>query len=215
MSERQITTDDVQTSAETLLNHASDVRAPITTRFEEIQERRRVRLVKAQERLKTHLGEDNPRVIALGRAASRAAEFKGSLDKTAERETNQPKLKPNEWLVFGRVIDATGKPIPKLCVRLFDRDPGRAGDKAPGKADEPLGTAETTETGDFTIDLSKDLVRRGYSVVYTKYPFKDEADYLKAEAAARKELAGFWSNEAIKARIAALKQLWKEDRKDD
>lgn len=68
--------------------------------------------------------------------------------------------------------------------------------------------------GKYTVDVGLDLVRRGYTVVYTRYDFSMMADYLVAEDESRAQNAGFWSNERIAARAASLQLLWKEKKND-
>ncbi len=76
-----------------------------------------------------------------------------------------------------------------------------------------LGTLHLQdESGDYTRDLGLDLVRKGYALVYTRYPFDKMSDYLVVEAEARSEHAGFWSDPVVSSRAAALKMLWEEER---
>lgn len=149
---QEITVNDVKDELEKLLGRASGVRGSITAEFGKVQEKRIARLEKAQARLKEALGADHPRVIALGRAASQAVERKQAFEDTskreAKREARRRELKPNEWVVFGRVLDAAGAPIPNLCVRAFDEDRW--------SCDDPLGSDETDEFGDFFIVYGQD-----------------------------------------------------------
>ena len=61
-------------------------------------------------------------------------------------------------------------------------------------------------------DLAEDLVRRGLVMVYTRYPFKRQARYLTAEAQARAQKLGLWSNPRANLRATALKAVWEADK---
>ncbi len=82
-----------------------------------------------------------------------------------------------------------------------------------GNTGRLLGTLFLREEGqDEPIDIGLDLVRKGYALVYTRYPFADMDAYLAVEAEARTAKAGFWSDPNVTARAAALKMLWAEER---
>lgn len=66
--------------------------------------------------------------------------------------------------------------------------------------------------GEYTINLAKELVSKGYSLVYTKYDFPKMDEFQKSEDKAAKELLGFWSNEQMKRRIVELKMSWEENK---
>lgn len=69
--------------------------------------------------------------------------------------------------------------------------------------------------GSYTIDLALELVRKGYTLVYTRYAFADMGAYLALQNQVEQERAGFWSSEKIAARAASLQVLWNEERRDD
>ena len=71
------------------------------------------------------------------------------------------------------------------------------------------------DDGQYSLDLGLDLVRKGYTLVYTEFEFALMSDYLAVENEAKQENAGFWSNERIRARAASLKLLWEEQKKND
>jgi hypothetical protein len=143
MAEQEVTLDDVKTSVDDLLKQATDATASTLTQFAELQEKRAARLAKAEKRLRAHLGENHPRVVALARAESKADKLKQFLHTTAVRKARRPKVGPDEWLVFGRVLDAKGKPISNLRLQVFDKDRW--------SRDDLLGTTETDEYGDFAV----------------------------------------------------------------
>lgn len=79
-----------------------------------------------------------------------------------------------------------------------------------------LGTLFLKGTGDeFTVDLGLELVRKGYTLVYTRFAFKDMQAYLTVQNEARKNKAGFWSNERISARASSMLLLWDEQRRKE
>ncbi|MBT3378624.1 MAG: hypothetical protein HN742_02520 [Lentisphaerae bacterium] len=69
--------------------------------------------------------------------------------------------------------------------------------------------------GNFTLNLSEDLIKRGYTLVYTRFDFAQMERYLEAEQAAVNNSAGLWSDSRIKGRAQMLKTLWNEERDND
>jgi hypothetical protein len=142
MAENEFTPDDVKTALDTFVDRSSDAAVPIMESFAELQEKRATRLADAEARLKEHLGEDDPRVTALRQSAFAAEGLKRSLRTTAVRDDRLPKLRAQEWMVFGRVVDSGGRPVVGVTVRVFDRD---------RKYDDLLGETTTDEYGDFAV----------------------------------------------------------------
>jgi len=142
MPENPITTDDVEAAFRELLDRSTEAVVPALEALAEAQEKRAARLAGAQARLTASLGASHPKVVALREAAVAASELKTSLDTAAVRERHRPRLKPHEWMVFGRVLDASGNPVSSLRVRVFDRD---------RKYDDLLGDTVTDEFGDFAV----------------------------------------------------------------
>ena len=62
-------------------------------------------------------------------------------------------------------------------------------------------------------DMGRELIRMGYALAYTKYPFKQLSDYLVVEGQARVESRGLWAEPAAVSRASALKAAWKRERK--
>jgi len=142
MADNEFTPDDVKTALDTFVDRSSDAAVPIMESFAELQEKRATRLADAEARLREHLGEDDPRVTALRQSAFAAEDLKRSLRTTAVRDDRLPKLRAQEWMVFGRVLDSGGRPVVGVTVRVFDRD---------RKYDDLLGETETDEYGDFAV----------------------------------------------------------------
>ena len=68
--------------------------------------------------------------------------------------------------------------------------------------------------GNVSTDVGQDLVSRGFSLVYTAYPFNREQAYLKAEDVALTEKRGLWANAAMVSRIRGLQAIWAEKREE-
>lgn len=142
MADNEFTPDDVKGALDTFIDRSSDAAVPIMQSFAELQERRAERLAGAVSRLTEELGEDDPRVTALRRSAFAAEDLKRSLRTTAARDDRLPKVGPQEWMVFGRVLDSGGRPVAGVRVRAFDRD---------RRYDDLLGETTTDEYGNFAV----------------------------------------------------------------
>ncbi|MFB2976709.1 hypothetical protein [Microseira sp. BLCC-F43] len=142
MSDPEFEVNNINALVENLLSQAAGANLQILESFANIQNRRASRLADAEARLKADLGENHPQVAALHDAAAMAAAMNHALETMAVRTARRPKVKENEWLVFGRVLDANGNPVAGVRVRIFDRD---------RIFDDLLGITETDEYGDFAI----------------------------------------------------------------
>jgi hypothetical protein len=116
--------------------------APAIATFARFQGERASRLEKGLKQIKKDLGEEHPDYVTTKAAAERAGAINMQLLSQSARIKNRPKQKPNEWVVFGQVLDATGNPVKGLTVRVFDRD---------RRYDDLLGETETDEDGDFSV----------------------------------------------------------------
>lgn len=159
MAGKKITLDEVKTSINELLKQASDARASSLKQFAELQERRAKRLANAKARMEARLGKDDKRVVALERTASLADKFRQSLIKSAERKERRPRIKADEFLVFGRVLNEEGNPIPGLRVRFFTKGQGSAKGQRSAKVkrsrNDAFGVTVTDENGNFTLVFNK------------------------------------------------------------
>jgi Transthyretin-like family len=131
---------EAKTRSDELTQSAANALAPTLTQFAQLQQARTDQLAAALDRLKSSLGEDHPRVQALGQTLAAANLIGKSLKAEATRAARRPSVSPNEYLVHGRVLDEQGRPVPGLRVRVFDRD---------RKYDDLLGDTTTDEHGDF------------------------------------------------------------------
>lgn len=142
MADNEFTPDDVKAALDAFIDRSSDAAAPMMRGFAALQEQRATRLADAEARLKENLGEDHPRVIALRQTSLAAEELERSLRTTAVRDERLPRPGPLQWMVFGRVLDPTGRPVTNVTVRVFDRD---------RRYDDLLGDTTTDEYGDFVV----------------------------------------------------------------
>jgi hypothetical protein len=116
--------------------------APALGMFTQLQQRREQRLGAAAKGLAKPLGKDHPDVVAVENAAKSLTALRARISTQAARVKSWPKVRPNEWIVFGTVIDAQNKPAAGLTVRVYDRD---------RKYDDLLGETETDANGDFAV----------------------------------------------------------------
>ena len=128
-----------------LLEQTSDARVNGLQRLAGLQQRRAKRLAVTSQRLAETLGENNPRVVALSTAAVDTERLTVEVDEAARREASKPRIKDNEWAVFGRIKDPRGDPISGLTVRIVDKS---------GKLNETLPSSKTDELGGFSIVLA-------------------------------------------------------------
>ncbi|MBW2736803.1 MAG: thermonuclease family protein [Deltaproteobacteria bacterium] len=61
------------------------------------------------------------------------------------------------------------------------------------------------------VDVAQALVRKGLVMVFTRYPFPRQADYLTAEGKARASQLGLWANPRATERATTLKALWEAE----
>jgi hypothetical protein len=134
--------EEARSKLENFTAQASRSSAPALNVFAQLQQKRAQRLEAAAGSLEKVLGADHPQVVVLKQAVVSADEFNAYYKAQADRVEKRPKLHQNEWMVYGRVIDAAGKPAAGLTVRVFDRD---------RKLDDLLGITETDESGDFFV----------------------------------------------------------------
>ncbi len=138
----EVSFDEAKTRLDEVTQTAAKAVSPALNQFGQLQQVRAERLTLVANRLKGQLGEDHPRVLALKQRLAAVNVIGQSLNVEATRLARQPAVSPNEWLVFGRVLDPQGRPVPGLRVRVFDRD---------RKYDDLLGDTTTDEYGDFAV----------------------------------------------------------------
>ena len=147
MKRQQIPIETMNTLIQRSLVQTVNARLPVMEQFKKLQENHVTRLANTAQLLKTHLGADHPRVLSLERAASLADKLKQSMSTAVERQARLPRLKQDDWLVFGRVLDTDGNPVQDLHVRMYDKD------KA--SPEYKLNDAVTDENGEFFLTYNK------------------------------------------------------------
>ena len=148
-----VSEDEAKAAMENFTAQASRSSAPALNVFAQLQQKRAQRIEAAAGSLENVLGNKHPQVAVLKKNAVSAGEFKAQFNVQAERVEKRPKLRANEWMVYGRVIDAAGKPAAGLTVRVFDKD---------RKLDDLLGDTETDENGDFhSVYHARDFYEKG------------------------------------------------------
>lgn len=125
-----------------VLKQATRNGTPALATLSQLQNRRAEKLNVAAKALSKELGKDHPDVIAMQASAATVTQLNTQVATQADRLKTWPKIRPNEWAVFGTVLDAKNQPVSGATVRVFDRD---------RKYDDLLGETETDAQGDFSI----------------------------------------------------------------
>jgi hypothetical protein len=68
------------------------------------------------------IGDDHPRVVRMRRRATLVKDVAGRVDDGRRRLDDADKLRPHEWLVYGRVTLEGDTPLEGMRVRVFDKD---------------------------------------------------------------------------------------------
>ncbi len=152
------TTDpaQLQSAIQGMLTQVPQAGAPDLETFTQMQQRRLARITDITGALSAQLGGKAPEVVALQNLSAAVSEINTRITNGTNRVKSWPKPRPNEWLVFGSVVDAKGSPAAGLSVRVFDKD---------RIYDDLLGETETDESGDF-------------SVIYHERDFKEKGENL-------------------------------------
>lgn len=116
--------------------------------------------------------------------------------KAFSPSTNEPEIKA-EGLAAKRALDRLIKSGPlKVEYDSFKKD----------KHGRLLGYLRVGEK-----DVARTLVRKGLVMVFTRYPFPRQADYLTAEGKARASQVGIWLNPRAAQRATTLKAVWEAE----
>ena len=152
----QVDPTQLQDTTSSVVKQATSTGVTALNTFAQLQQRRATRMTDAAKILSTKLGKNDPAVVAAQTMAQSATDLNMHITNQAMRVQNIPKLHPNEWIVYGTVVDGQGKPAVGLTVRVFDKD---------RKYDDLLGETETDANGDF-------------STVYHERDFKESGENL-------------------------------------
>jgi len=69
--------------------------------------------------------------------------------------------------------------------------------------------------GAYTASVAENLIRNGYTLVYTRYDFPDSDRFLALQRTAREAKLGIWSDPDLANRASALSALWEEEKRRD
>jgi hypothetical protein len=119
--------------------------------FVESQSERATRLAEQAAQLEETLGAKHPRVAQRRALAMQASGLVDELTRAAERQSRVPDVSDDENLLYGRVLDPQGEPMPGLVVRVVPKQGGH---------DVLLAGGTTDDLGDFAIVYPKDEVLR-------------------------------------------------------
>lgn len=139
---QEVDEEKLQDALRDMLKQTANEGVPALGMFAQLQKRRAARLNVAAKGLGKELGKNHPDVVMIQDTAKTVGQLNSRLDTQSARMKTWPKARPNEWVVFGTVVDAENKPASGLTVRLYDRD---------RKYDDFLGESETDANGDFSI----------------------------------------------------------------
>lgn len=117
------------------------VTSPAANTFAKFLGQKATRINQGLKQIKKDVGEDHPSYQTVKAAGERIAQMNMRFKTQSTRIAKRAAPRANEWLVYGQVLNASGKPVPKLQVRIFDRD---------RKYDDLLGETETDENGEFS-----------------------------------------------------------------
>jgi hypothetical protein len=146
MARVRITVDGV---GETAAKALDDAVAGVGSTLELAAQRlavRATRLQGAAERLKQQQGADLEEVAQLEQATAQAAVLQREVRTQATRQARRPKLAPEEWLLFGQVLQPDGQPASGVLVRV-------AGD---GDTSPDFPKDQPDEFGDFSVAYRRD-----------------------------------------------------------
>jgi 5-hydroxyisourate hydrolase-like protein (transthyretin family) len=137
----QVDPAQLQNTLSSVEKQAATAGVPALNTFAQLQQRRATRMTNAAKILSAKLGKNDPAVVAAQTMAQSALDLNTHITTQTVRVKNFPRLHPNEWIVYGTVVDGQGKPAVGLSVRVFDKD---------RKYDDLLGDTETDANGDFS-----------------------------------------------------------------
>lgn len=142
MAEEQITPEEIASQLAGMVDLLDQAQKPALEELAALQEKRAERFQRLEKRIASSLPADDPRRQAVRAAGARASLLRRGWQEDARRAEKVPRIKPDEWMVYGQVKDARGNPVSNAQVRLAAKDP---------QVQELLGSTATDESGDFTL----------------------------------------------------------------
>lgn len=150
MADTNLTPEEIGAALQELLDDANNGRILVLREIVQAGDDLRTAYEEAAKRLEA---SGSGAAAAFAESAGSLVQMRDSLAAAADREARLPRLDPQQGMVHGTVMDASGAPAPGLQVRLLD--PQRRTD-APG-----VGPATTDQFGDFALVYSQRLVTAG------------------------------------------------------
>jgi endonuclease YncB( thermonuclease family) len=175
------------------------------------------------QRMRRHAAADNPHLFATGDVVNIVEALDGDELLIGDGEGNTTRLRLLGIKSFSATLsDPLLSEYGKICFSYLKAI--AVGNKARFVQSEKridnkgrlLGTLFLADdSGEYTVDLGLDLVSKGYTLVYTEFDFKDMQAYLKTQDEARRNQAGFWSNERVSARALSMLLLWEQKKRKE
>lgn len=72
-----------------------------------------------------------------------------------------------------------------------------------------------TDSTEHNVDIGLELIQRGLTLTYIRYPFSREVEYLQADQKSKAEKTGLWDDANIVDRAQALQADWQQSRQAD
>ena len=142
MTERNIPFDNIKASANDLLSQAFTSLLPNMEAIAQLYENRSTRLKQVADRLEPTLGESHRRVVDLRQAVLITNELERTLKTATVRQKRRPSINPNDWGVFGQILNRASRPVAGLKVVVSDRA---------NRLKDLRRETNTDEYGDFSV----------------------------------------------------------------
>jgi len=174
------------------------------------------------QQMKSKLNESNPEMFSTGDMVTVVKAIDGDevivqnadgfrvIVRILGVKSFSPTISDPKLSEYGKIAyNHLGARLKGKSVRLELNDP-----KVDGKK-RLLSYLYLKEDSGKEVDIGKELVEKGYSLVYLRYDFSNIQDYIKVEQTAENTSTGFWSNSTIVKRSQALKRIWLEEKLQD
>jgi hypothetical protein len=146
----ELSRDTLEASVAELVRAANQARPTVLASVMRLHAASERTLHQERERLAKELGQDAPRVHALTARLEDARSLTAGLKELQKQEKKRSAVERDQWLIFGRVFDASGNGLPGLCVQPFVKEE----DFSP-----QLGRTQTGAEGEFALRYSMTQLR--------------------------------------------------------